>query len=99
GDPYQLDAVETGGLFRTVCKRTSAVELDQVMRQGDDTAQAHAGLKIRRGDASGLDEYDRRGWISGGTRSDMVSSAVDAWLAVFVRGRSTLLVASTNAVV
>lgn len=99
GDPYQLDAVETGGLFRTVCKRTSAVELDQVMRQGDDTAQAHAGLKIRRGDASGLDEYDRRGWISGGTRSDMVSSAVDAWLADFDRGRSTLLVASTNAVV
>lgn len=99
GDPYQLDAVETGGLFRTVCKHTSAVELDQVMRQGDDTAQANAGLKIRRGDASGLNEYDSRGWITGGTRSEMVSGAVTAWLADFDRGRSTLLVASTNAVV
>nr|WP_120492045.1 MobF family relaxase [Corynebacterium lactis] len=99
GDPYQLDAVETGGLFRTVCKRTSAVELDQVMRQGDDAEQATAGLAIRRGDPTGLELYHHRGWIAGGTSSHMIDGAVAAWLADFDRGRTSLLVASTNAVV
>lgn len=96
GDPYQLDAVETGGLFRTICTRTHAVELDQVMRQGDDTDQAEAGLELRQGNAAGLDLYAERGWIHGGTRPEMVDAAVDAWLTDFDRGRKTLLVASTN---
>ena len=33
GDPAQLDAVDTGGLFKTLTKNEKVVMLDEVMRQ------------------------------------------------------------------
>lgn len=96
GDPYQLDAVETGGLFRTLCKKTNAVELDAVMRFGDDAEQSESGLKIRHGDTSGLDLYERRGWIHEGTRQSSVYDAAMGYLSDQAAGKKSLLVASTN---
>lgn len=96
GDPQQLDAVETGGLFRTLCKRTDAVELDQVMRVGDDTAQAEAGLKLRHGDVDGLDLFFERGWVRDGARSEMLTKAAQAYLEDVRQGRTSLLMAATN---
>lgn len=96
GDPHQLDAVETGGLFRTLCKRTDAVELDQVMRVGDDTDQAEAGLKLRHGDVEGLDLFFERGWVRDGARADMLTTAAQAYLADIRGGRTSLLMAATN---
>lgn len=94
GDPYQLDAVETGGLFRTIVKRDHSVELDQVMRVGNDTAQAKAGMQIRHGDVSGLDLYDERGWIHDGARAEMVAQAVEDYLADIDAGRTALVIAT-----
>lgn len=94
GDPHQLDAVETGGLFRTMVKRDEAVELDQVMRVGGDTTQAAAGLAIRHGDVTGLDVYASRGWLHGGIRADMLTQAVTDHLADEAQGLSGLLIAS-----
>ncbi|AJK70173.1 MobF family relaxase [Corynebacterium marinum] len=97
GDPHQLDAVETGGLFRTLVKRDQSVELDQVMRMGADTAQATAGLAIRHGDATGLKLYHSRGWVHHGARSDMVTAAAHAHLADEAEGHTGILIASTRA--
>ncbi|AGF73883.1 hypothetical protein A605_14567 (plasmid) [Corynebacterium halotolerans YIM 70093 = DSM 44683] len=96
GDPHQLDAVETGGLLRTIVKHDHSTELDQVMRVGDDTAQADAGLKIRHGDTTGLDLYAQRGWIHGGNREDQILTATTAYLQDIDAGRSSILIASTN---
>ena len=82
GDPHQLSAVGSGGLFNSACQITDAVELTEVMRfsGGKNTEQADASLKIRKGDKSGLDVYEQREWVSGGTRQDMVDSAVADYL-------------------
>lgn len=96
GDPHQLDAVETGGLFRTIVKRDASVELDQVMRMGADKVQADAGLKIRHGDHTGLDLYYERGWVHHGDRSDMIATAARDHLADTSAGRSSILIASTR---
>ncbi|QGU08808.1 ATP-dependent RecD-like DNA helicase (plasmid) [Corynebacterium occultum] len=97
GDPHQLDAVETGGLFRTLVKRDQSVELDQVMRMGADTDQAHAGLRLRHGDGAGLDLYHQRGWVHHGARVDMVAGAAQAHLADEQAGHTGILIASTRA--
>ena len=97
GDPHQLDAVETGGLFRTLVKRDQSIELDQVMRMGADTDQAHAGLAIRHGDTAGLKLYHSRGWVHHGSRTDMVADAAHAHLADEQAGRTGILIASTRA--
>lgn len=99
GDPHQLDAVGTGGLFGTLCRYSDAAELTQVMRfsHGTDTEQADASLAIRRGDTDAVDFYDNRDWISGGTRETMLAQAVENYLNDVERGRSSLIVATTNA--
>lgn len=94
GDPYQLDSVERGGMFSTIVKHDNSVELDQVMRVGNDTAQAEAGLAIRHGDVTGLDLYAERGWIHDGPRTAMVADAVNDYLADVAAGRSALLIAT-----
>jgi len=98
GDPHQLDAVGTGGLFGTMCRYNDSVELTDVMRfsHGNDTAQAEASLGIRRGDQDALEFYDQRGWVTGGTRADMLVQAADAYLADIGRGRNSLVLATTN---
>ncbi|MCQ4626107.1 relaxase domain-containing protein, partial [Corynebacterium sp. CCUG 69979] len=98
GDPEQLDAVGTGGLFATMCRYSDAAELTEVMRfeHGNDTAQADASLALRRGDTDAVDFYDQRHWLAGGTRETMLSQAVESYLADTERGRNSLIVATTN---
>lgn len=96
GDPHQLDAVETGGLFRTIVTRDQSVELDSVMRMGADSEQADAGLALRHGDIQGLDLYHQRGWVHHGTRADMVADAASEHLEDERVGRSSILIASTR---
>lgn len=99
GDPHQLDAVGTGGLFMALCQATDPVELTDVMRfsHGNDTDQATASLRLRNGDQRSVDFYQGRGWVRGGTRSVMLTDAVEAYLADLARGRRALLLAPTNA--
>ena len=46
GDPKQLAAVETGGLFADLTRTPGTVELSEVMRMGADTEQAEATLAL-----------------------------------------------------
>lgn len=97
GDPAQLDAVETGGMFRTLTHCPGVPELVEVMRFGDDAEMAHASLAIRDGDTTGLDVLFDRGWVTEGTAEQMLTGAVDGYLADVAAGRSSLCIASTNA--
>lgn len=96
GDPQQLDAVENGGLFGALTRATPTAELNQVMRFGDDTEQADASLAVRGGNADGLDLYQRRGWVHGGTREAMLTAAAEDYLRDISVGRRSLVLAATN---
>lgn len=106
GDPHQLDSVETGGLFRTLTETPGTPVLQEVMRMryrddnGDmvtDDEQANASLKLRSGDATGLDVHTQRGWITSGAREAMLVAAVEAYQADVAAGHRSLVVAATNA--
>ena len=96
GDPMQLDAVETGGLFRELARVPGTPMLDEVMRFQGDTEQAQASLALRHGDASGLAVHNQRGWIAGGSRADMIDQAVQAYLNDRAAGAESLIVAGRN---
>lgn len=99
GDPHQLDAVGTGGLFSLMCNRSDAAELTDVMRfsHGNDTEQAAASLQLRDGDTAAIEYYRRRGWLEGGTRETMLANAVHSYLADLALDRNALVLASNNA--
>ena len=97
GDPKQLAAVETGGLFADLTRTPGTVELREVMRMGADTDQAGATLALREGDPGALALYNERGWITGGHREQMLTEAAQAFLADTTAGRQALIIASTNA--
>lgn len=99
GDPYQLDAVENGGLFAALTRFAPTSELEDVMRfnQGRDDEQARASLGVRRGDTRAAGFYADREWLTGGTRENMIHAAVHAYLADAAAGRQSLIIASTNA--
>ncbi|WP_176475149.1 MobF family relaxase [Dietzia natronolimnaea] len=99
GDPAQLDAVESGGLMRLVACQTNAPELTDVVRFGDDTAQAHASIGIRSGDAGALQFHADKGWIHGGAREEMIAAAVADHFADTDAGRDGIVLASTTATV
>ncbi|PTM83811.1 MobF family relaxase [Dietzia psychralcaliphila] len=96
GDPKQLAAVETGGLFADLTRTPGTPQLREVMRMGADTDQADATLGLREGDPGALALYNERGWITGGHREQMLTQAVEAFLAGTKAGRQSLIIASTN---
>ncbi|MCY1659221.1 relaxase domain-containing protein [Dietzia sp. SL131] len=96
GDPKQLAAVETGGLFADLTRTPGTPQLREVMRMGSDTEQADATLGLREGDPGALALYNERGWITGGHREQMLTDAAEAFLADTAAGRQALIIASTN---
>ncbi|MDN5723676.1 MAG: relaxase domain-containing protein, partial [Corynebacterium sp.] len=96
GDPMQLDAVATGGLFRELARVPGTPMLDEVLRFNGDTAQAEASLALRHGDATGVQVHNERGWIHGGTRAAMIDQAVEAYLSDRAAGTKSLIVAGRN---
>ena len=99
GDPFQLDAVDRGGLFGALTDQAPTAELLDVMRfsKGKDTAQAEASLAIRRGEAdTAVTFYQSRGWLDGGTREEMLTQAVTAYLDDVKDGFTSLVIAPTN---
>ena len=96
GDPQQLDAVQTGGLFRDLARVPGTPMLDEVMRFGDDAAQAKASLELRDGNAEALELYNDRGWITGGGRDAMLTAAAEKFLADSRSGKDSLVIAGRN---
>lgn len=96
GDPMQFSAVGRSGMFGHLVGSFDAIELGRVHRF-EHRWEAEASLRLRRGDTTVVEEYEREGRLHGGTHRRMRAAAVDAWWDAIGRGESASLTATTNA--
>jgi AAA domain len=96
GDPFQLGPVEAGGWFSWFATELGAAELSEVRRFASPW-EASASLQLRRGGKSALAAYDTHGRIRAGDREAMHDKAAMGFLADFLEGKDSVLVAGSNA--
>jgi conjugative relaxase-like TrwC/TraI family protein len=96
GDPAQLGPVEAGGWFTWFTGELGAAELSEV-RRFTSPWEAHASLQLRHGDTSALTAYDAHGRIRAGNREAIHNKAAVAFLADFLAGKDSILLAGSNA--
>ncbi len=96
GDPAQLDAVEAGGVLGRIERSQRAHQLTSVWRFAAEW-EAGASLRLRDGDVEVLGEYEDHGRTHEGGDLEMSDGAYEAARADQALGRSTLLIAATNA--
>ena len=95
GDTAQLGAVEAGGMMRLIGEDLGHWELAEVHRF-DAEWEALASLQLRQGARAALRAYDARGRIRPGHQLAAEASAVGLYLADYLMGQDTLLLAGTN---
>lgn len=95
GDSSQLGSPGAGGGFGMLARKLGFAQLDEVHRFAEDW-QKDASVQFRAGDRQALLAYDEHGALHGGTREEMAERAVRAYLADYLAGKDTLLVAQTN---
>jgi AAA domain len=78
GDQEQLAAVEGGGAMMLLADRLGYVQLAEPVRFTAAWERA-ASLRLRRGDATALDEYDQHGRIRGAPPDHAVDQAARAY--------------------
>src|SRR5262249_29302662 len=71
GDDHQLAPVGAGGLFRLLVDETGAAALSEV-RRFTKPWEREASLRLRAGDPSVVELYERKGRVLGGSRDDVV---------------------------
>ena len=93
GDQEQLAAVEGGGAMMMLADRLGYVQLAEPVRF---TAawEREASLRLRRGDATALDDYDQHGRIRGAPPEQAMDQAAKAYVASYLAGRDVLLMAA-----
>ena len=93
GDQEQLAAVEGGGAMMLLAERLGYVQLAEPVRF---TAawEREASLRLRRGDATALDEYDQHGRIRGAPPEQAMDQAVNAYVASYLAGKDVVLAAA-----
>ena len=93
GDQEQLAAVEGGGAMMLLADRLGYVQLAEPVRF---TAawEREASLRLRRGDATALDDYDQHGRIRGAPPEQAMDQAAKAYVASYLAGRDVLLMAA-----
>jgi conjugative relaxase-like TrwC/TraI family protein len=96
GDPEQISAIGPGGMFRYLASLGTTTELREV-RRFDDAWEGPASLRLREGDTTVLAEYDRRGRVLAGHRTDLIAHLLDGWAADILQGRSSLILVETEA--
>ncbi len=96
GDTEQLSAPETGGAMRLLADEHGYYQLRTVQRFEQEW-EREASLRLRDGDSDVLAEYDQRGRILDGTREQMSDAAYLRWLSDHLSGKSSVLLATTNA--
>jgi TrwC relaxase/AAA domain len=95
GDHEQLAAVGSGGAMLLLARRLGFVQLAEPQRF---TAawERDATLRLRAGDATVLAEYEEHGRLRGGTPEEATEQAYRGWLADYLAGTDTLLMARTE---
>ena len=96
GDHAQLSSPEAAGAMRMLAKAHGQIELGEVLRFAE-AWEGPASLRLRDGDKTALDQYERHGRIYEGTAREMHAAAVKQWLAAHVAGRADLMIAPSNA--
>src|SRR6185437_1980091 len=93
GDQEQLAAVEGGGAMMLLADRLGYVQLAEPVRFKAGW-ERQASLRLRRGDATALDDYDQHGRIQGAPPELAMDQAVHAYVASYLAGRDVLLMAA-----
>lgn len=95
GDTHQLGSVDAGGMFRLIAAEQGFYRLREV-RRFREKWERDASVRLRTGDAAAIGAYDTRGRIRSGPADVMQAKAVSMWLADFLAGTDTLLLAGSN---
>jgi len=95
GDLHQLGAVEAGGMFRALARELGAVELHEVLRFGAQWERT-ASLRLRQAHREVFATYHTHGRIRHGDHEAAYTRAASEYLADFLAGKDTLLLAGTN---
>jgi hypothetical protein len=93
GDQEQLAAVGGGGAMMLLADRLGYVQLAEPVRFAA-AWEREASLRLRRGDATALDDYDQHGRICGAPPEQAMDQAVHAYVASYLDGRDVLLMAA-----
>ena len=93
GDQEQLAAVEGGGAMTLLADRLGYVQLAEPVRF-TATWERAASLRLRRGDATALDEYDQHGRIRGAPPDQAMDRVARAYVATYLAGCNVLLMAA-----
>jgi hypothetical protein len=96
GDTAQLSAPQAGGAMQLLAEEHGYYQLSTVQRF-EQAWESDASVRLRAGDVSCLPEYARRGRVLSGTRDQMAGTACRRWLADYLLGTDSLLLATTNA--
>ena len=92
GDQQQLAAVEGGGAMMLLASRMGYVQLGEPVRFAN-AWEGDASLRLRRGDATALDEYSVHGRIRGGDPEWVMREAARAYVAAYLEDRDVILTA------
>ncbi|MEU3456834.1 MobF family relaxase [Micromonospora sp. NPDC006766] len=95
GDPNQTSAVGPGGLLRYLATLGVTTHLSHVHRF-THAWEGPASLRLRHGDPTVLDEYDRRGRLVGGHRRHLIDQMLTRWLADITAGRHSMMLVDTT---
>ncbi|WP_199515725.1 MobF family relaxase [Nucisporomicrobium flavum] len=96
GDPEQISAIGPGGMFRYLASLGTTTQLREVRRFADPW-EGPASLRLREGDTTVLAEYDRRGRIIAGHRTELIHHVLDGWAADILQDRTSLILVETQA--
>ncbi|SUD49522.1 Dtr system oriT relaxase [Nocardia otitidiscaviarum] len=95
GDPYQLSAVESGGMMRLLAQETKAPELVTVVRFRTE-GEAPASLQVRNGDARiAFDWYKDQGRITSGMSDELREKILAEYVRDRAAGTVSLMMAAT----
>jgi conjugative relaxase-like TrwC/TraI family protein len=98
GDQHQLSAVQAGGAFGLLARRTRTTELSGLWRF-QHRWEADATRQLRRGDPAALDAYTAHGRIHDGDHDTMLDTALAAWRADTDAGLESRLIAADTGTV
>lgn len=96
GDTEQLQAVSNGGGMSLLADRLGDVRLAEPVRFRAGWERA-ASLRLRNGDATAAEEYDRHNRITSGDPELMTETAAARYTALTANGTDTLLIAADHA--
>lgn len=96
GDPHQLGAATGAGGMMMLSRQLGHVQLGEPMRFSAPW-EREASLRLRGGDVSVLTEYDQQGRLRYSTREEMTEAAYRHWLADYLAGKHSALIAHDQA--